>query len=106
VNNTVGFGAVGALIGAAAGGGTGAAIGAGIGAGAGLANSAASPRGQIVVLPESVLTFRTAAPTAVRTVSEAEMSRLSYAAGPQRQGPPPQRRYYSRRYGYYYGPAY
>jgi hypothetical protein len=106
VNNTVGLGAVGALIGAAAGGGTGAAIGAGVGAGAGLASSAAGPRGQIVVFPESVLTFRTAAPTMVRTVSEAEMSRLSYAAGPQRQGPPPQRRYYRPGYGYYYGPAY
>jgi hypothetical protein len=52
-----------------------------------------------------VLTFRTAAPTPVRTVSEAEMSRLSYAAGPQRQGPP-MRRYYRPGYGYYYGPAY
>jgi hypothetical protein len=105
VNNTIGLGAVGALIGAAAGGGTGAAIGAGVGAGAGLASSAGGPRGQIVVFPESVLTFRTAAPTPVRTVSEAEMSRLSYAAGPQRQGPP-MRRYYRPGYGYYYGPAY
>jgi hypothetical protein len=107
VNNTIGLGAVGALIGAAAGGGAGAAIGAGVGAGAGLASSAGGPRGQIAIFPESVLTFRTAAPTTVRTVSEAEMSRLSYAAGPQqRQGPPPQRRYYRPGYGYYYGPAY
>lgn len=106
VNNTVGGTAVGALIGALAGGGEGAAIGAGIGAGAGLAGSAASPRGQIVVPPESVLTFRTAQPTPVQTVSEAEMQRLSYAAGPGPQPPRPMRRYYSPYYGYYYGPAY
>jgi hypothetical protein len=106
VNNTVGGSAVGALFGALVGGGEGAAIGAGVGAGAGLAGSAASPRGQIIIPPESVLTFTTAAPTPIKTVSEQEMSRLSYAAGPGRpQGPPPGRvRYYSPRYGYYYGP--
>ena len=108
VNNTVGGSAVGALFGALVGGGEGAAIGAGVGAGAGLAGSAASPRGQIIIPPESVLTFTTAAPTTVKTVSEQEMSRLSYAAGPQGpQGPPRGRvRYYSPQYGYYYGPAY
>jgi hypothetical protein len=105
VNQTVGTTAVGALIGAAAGGGTGAAIGAGVGAGVGLAGSAAAPRGQIIVPPESVLTFTTAAPTAVKTVSQAEMARLSYAAGPQTPGHPPMRRYYSPYYGYYYAPA-
>jgi len=107
VNNTVGGSAVGALFGALVGGGEGAAIGAGVGAGAGLAGSAASPRGQIIIPPESVLTFTTAAPTPVKTVSEQEMSRLSYAAGPQGPPPPPARvRYYSPQYGYYYGPAY
>ena len=109
VNNTVGTSAVGALFGAIVGGGKGAAIGAGAGAGLGLAGSAASPRGQIIIPPESVLTFTTAAPTPVKTVSEQEMSRLSYAAGPQGpQGPPPgaRVRYYSPQYGYYYGPAY
>jgi hypothetical protein len=105
VNNTVGTSAVGALFGAIVGGGTGAAIGAGVGAGAGLANSAASPRGQIVVPPESVLTFRTAAPVGVKTVSEQEMARLSYAAGPQTAPQPRMRRYYSPYYGYYYAPA-
>ncbi len=105
VNNTVGTSAVGALIGAIAGGGEGAAIGAGAGAAAGLAGSAASPRGQVVVPPESVLTFTTAAPTPVQTVSEAEMQRLSYAAGPGPQARPPMRRYYSPYYGYYYAPA-
>jgi hypothetical protein len=109
VNNTVGTSAVGALFGAIVGGGKGAAIGAGAGAGLGLAGSAASPRGQVIIPPESVLTFTTAAPTPVKTVSEQEMSRLSYAAGPQGpQGPPPgaRVRYYSPQYGYYYGPAY
>ena len=104
VNKTVGFGVVGALIGAIAGGGEGAAIGAGIGAGAGLAGSAASPRGQIIVPPESVLTFRTATPLQISTVSEQEMTRLSYAAGPQRPPAPRRVRYYSPYYGYYYGP--
>lgn len=104
VNNTVGMGILGAVIGAVAGGGEGAAVGAGIGAGAGLAGSAASPRGQIIIPPESVLTFRTATPLALRTVSEQEMTRLSYAAGPQRPQGPPRVRYYSPYYGYYYGP--
>ena len=105
-NTTAGGAVVGALFGALVGGGEGAAVGAGIGAGAGLAGSAASPRGQVVVPPESVLTFRTAQPTAVQTVSEAEMQRLSYAAGPGPQQRPPMRRYYSPYYGYYYAPAY
>ena len=108
VNNTVGMSALGAIIGAVAGGGQGAAIGAGVGGAAGLAGSAATPRGQIIIPPESVLTFRTAQPAAVKTVSEAEMARLSYSAGPQLpQGPPPyprRVRYYSPYYGYYYGP--
>jgi hypothetical protein len=106
VNRAIGLGALGALFGAAAGGGSGAAIGAAIGGGAGVASSAASPRGQIVIPPESVLTFRVAQPAPVKTVSEQEMSRLSYAAGPSSQ--PQQRRmrrYYSPYYGYYYGPG-
>jgi hypothetical protein len=106
VNRTVGTSAFGAIVGALAGGGEGAAIGAGVGAGAGLASSAGSPRGQIIIPPESVLTFTTAAPTVVKTVSEAEMARLSYAAGPGPQPQRPMRRYYSPYYGYYYGPAY
>jgi hypothetical protein len=108
VNNTVGTSAVGAIFGAIVGGGKGAAIGAGVGAGAGLAGSAASPRGDVIVPPESVLTFTTAQPAVVKTVSEAEMARLSYAAGPGQPPPPnrPMRRYYSPYYGYYWGPAY
>jgi hypothetical protein len=104
VGNTVGLGAFGALLGAVAGGGTGAAIGAGVGAGAGLAGSAASPRGQIIIPPESVLTFSVAAPTTVKTVSEREMERLSYTAGPEQPQGPPRVRYYSPYNGYYYGP--
>lgn len=104
VANTVGTSAFGALIGAFAGGGAGAAVGAGVGAGLGLAGSAATPRGQIIIPPESVLTFRTAAPATVRTVSELEMQRLSYQAGPPQPYGPPRVRYYSPYYGYYYGP--
>ena len=104
VNRAVGLGAVGALFGAVAGGGAGAAIGAGIGAGAGVASSAASPNGRVVVLPEMILPFTLAQAATVTTVSQQEMARLSYAAGPSRR--PAMRRYYNPNYGYYYGPAY
>jgi hypothetical protein len=109
VNSTAGGAVLGALIGAVAGGGEGAAIGAGVGGAAGLGASAGSPRGQIIIPPETVLTFTTSAPASVKTVSEAEMARLSYAAGPGAPAGPPQRpmrRYYSPYYGYYYAPAY
>jgi BON domain len=89
VNSAIGLGAVGALFGAVAGGGAGAAIGAGVGGAAGIASSAASPNGRVIVQPETVLTFTLAQPTTVTTVSQQEMARLSYAAGP-RPGP----RYY------------
>jgi len=106
VNRTVGLGVLGALVGAAAGGGEGAAIGAGVGAGAGVASSAASPNGRVILPPESMLPFTLAEPLGVTTVSQQEMARLSYAAGPP---PPPRpayrRRYYSPYYGYYYGPG-
>jgi len=104
VNRAVGLGAVGALFGAVAGGGAGAAIGAGIGAGAGVASSAASPNGRVVVPPEMILPFTLAQAATVTTVSQQEMARLSYAAGPSRR--PAMRRYYNPNYGYYYGPAY
>jgi hypothetical protein len=100
VGATVGTSAFGALLGGLAGGGAGAAIGAGVGAGVGLAGSASTPRGQIIIPPESVLTFRTAAPVTVRTVSEREMERLSFQAGPQQPAGPPRVRY-SPYYGYY-----
>jgi hypothetical protein len=41
----------------------------------------------------------------VTTVSQQEMDRLNYAAGPP-QPRPARARYYSPYYGYYYGPAY
>jgi hypothetical protein len=104
VGATVGTSAFGALLGGIAGGGVGAAIGAGAGAGVGLAGSAATPRGQIIIPPESVLVFSTAAPATVRTVSEQEIQRLSCQAGPQQPNGPPRVRYYSPYYGYYYGP--
>ncbi len=104
VGSTVGTSAFGAIIGGIVGGGAGAAIGAGAGAGVGLAGSAATPRGQIIIPPESVLIFTTAAPTTVNTVSEREMQRLSYQAGPSQPNGPPRVRYYSPYYGYYYGP--
>jgi hypothetical protein len=106
VNSALGLGVLGAIIGGVAGGGSGAAIGAGVGGAAGVAGSAATPRGQIIIPPESVLSFTTAQSAMVRTVSEAEMARLSYAAGPAQRPRPPMRRYYSPYYGYYYGPAY
>jgi hypothetical protein len=104
VGSTVGTSAFGAIIGGIFGGGAGAAVGAGVGAGVGLAGSAATPRGQVIIPPESVLTFQTAVPTMVKTVSEREMQRLSYQAGPPQPNGPPQVRYYSPYYGYYYGP--
>jgi hypothetical protein len=93
VNSAIGLGALGALFGAVAGGGTGAAIGAGVGGAAGVASSAASPNGQVIVPPEAVLTFHLAQPATVATVSEQEMARLSYAAGPNQPRPVVQRRY-------------
>jgi hypothetical protein len=106
VNHAIGLGALGAIVGAVAGGGTGAAIGAGVGAGAGVATSAGSQRGQVILPPESIVTFRTAQPATVATVSQQEMDRLNYAAGPPQGQPRPRVRYYSPYYGYYYGPAY
>ncbi len=105
VGNAVGLGAVGAIIGAVAGGGAGAAIGGAVGAGAGVAGSAASPGGRVIVPAEAVLTFRLSQPTTITTVGQAELARLSYAAGPGPRPVPP-RRYYSP-YGYYGpGPGY
>ncbi len=107
INSAIGLGALGALIGAGAGGGEGAAIGAGVGAAAGVGSSAASAGGKVIIPPEAVLAFHLAQPAQVATVSEQEMSRLSYAAGPgQAQPVAPRRAYYGAPYGpgpYYYG---
>jgi hypothetical protein len=105
VNSAIGLGALGAIIGGIAGGGAGAAVGAAAGAGVGVAGSASSPGGRVIVPPEAVISFQLAQPAVVRTVSEQEMARLAYAAGPNPQQPP-MRRYYSPYYGYYYAPYY
>jgi hypothetical protein len=59
----------------------------------------------VVVPPEAVIAFQLAQPAVVQTVSEQEMARLAYAAGPAPQQPQ-MRRYYSPYYGYYYAPYY
>ena len=106
VNSALGLGALGAIFGGIAGGGAGAAIGAAAGGAVGVAGSASSPGGRVIVPPEAVISFQLAQPAAVKTVSEQEMGRLSYAAGsnPQQQPQPRMRRYYSPYYGYYYAP--
>ncbi|ADW68269.1 BON domain-containing protein [Granulicella tundricola] len=103
VNKTLGFGAVGALIGAVAGGGVGAAVGGGVGAAAGLGSSAASGRGQVFVPSEAVVTFHLAQPAPILTVSEQEMQRLAYGVAP---GADPRyaRRAYPRPYAPYPAP--
>jgi hypothetical protein len=106
VDSALGLGALGAIIGGIAGGGAGAAVGAAAGAGVGVAGSAASPGGRVVVPPEAVIAFQLAQPAVVKTVSEQEMSRLAYAAGPNPQQQQQMRRYYSPYYGYYYAPYY
>jgi hypothetical protein len=105
VGNTIGLGAMGALIGAVAGGGAGAAIGAGVGGAAGLGVSAATGMGDAVLPSEAVITFHLTQPTDVTTVSQAELNRLGSGVP---VGAQPQ---FQRRYGYpppppYYGPAY
>ncbi len=108
VNSSIVGGVFGALVGAAVGGGQGAAIGAGVGGAAGLGASAASHNGQVFVPSEGLLTFHLAQPTAVATVSQAEMDRLAQGAGPAGAGPQPLRRraYYPAPYppGYYPAP--
>jgi hypothetical protein len=104
VNKTAGLGALGAILGAVAGGGAGAAIGGGVGAAAGLGSSAASGRGQVFIPAEAIVTFHTAGENQVATVSEQEMQRLSYAAGPG--APQPVARPYRAYPGYYPPPGY
>jgi hypothetical protein len=97
--NTIGVGAIGALIGAAAGGGPGAAIGAVAGGAAGLGVSAASGNPRDVMPPETLLTFHLHAPLTVNPVSYGEVQRLEASAAPT----PPQmlRRPPPYPYGYY-----
>lgn len=94
VNNTVGLGAMGALIGAVAGGGAGAAVGAGVGSVAGLGVSSASRRGEAVLPSEAILPFHLTQPAALTTVSQSELNRLSSNVPPPGAPPQMQRRYY------------
>lgn len=109
VGNTVGLGALGAIIGAAAGGGPGALLGAGIGGAAGLGVSSAGSSGEAKIPAEAILDFRLTQQAALTTVSQAELDRLGAGlpqpsqtlqrryAYPPPPPPPP---------GYYYGPGY
>jgi hypothetical protein len=112
VGNTVGLGAVGALIGAVAGGGVGAAVGAGVGGVAGLGVSSASGRGEAILPAEAIVSFRLTQPAELTTVSQAELNRLGAgvpAGGPQqlqRRYPPPPPPPYGYGPGYYPYPRY
>ena len=106
VGNTVGLGAIGAMIGAVAGGGVGAAVGAGIGGVAGLGVSSASRQGEVMVPAEAILSFGLTQPMELTTVSQAELNRLGAGVpigAPQTQL---QRRYPPPPPPPYYGPAY
>ncbi|WP_158944372.1 BON domain-containing protein [Granulicella sp. S190] len=105
VGNTVGLGAVGALIGAVAGGGVGAAVGAGVGGIAGLGVSAASGRGEAELPPEAIVVFHLTQPADITTVSQAELNRLG-AGVPVGADPQFRRRYPPPPPPGYYGPAY
>ena len=105
VGNTIGLGAVGAMIGAVAGGGVGAAVGAGVGGVTGLAASSASHRGEVWIPAEAILSFSLTQPTELTTVSQAELNRLG--AGVPAGGQPGQlQRRYPPPPPAYYGPAY
>jgi hypothetical protein len=108
VSNTVGLGAVGAMIGAIAGGGPGALLGAGIGSVAGLGVSSISKNGEAMVPSEAILNFRLAQQIPLRTVSQAELDRLGAGLPPPPEGGPPQvrRRYPPPPPPPYYGPGY
>ena len=112
VSNTIGLGAVGAMIGAIAGGGPGAALGAGIGGAAGLGISSASGQGEATVPSEAILNFRLSQQVPLTTASQAELDRLAAGLPPpgggqqqmrRRYPPPPPPPYYGPGY---YGPAY
>ena len=103
VDKTAGFGAAGAVLGALGGGGVGAAVGGGIGAAIGLGSSVASGNGQVFIPAEAVVVFHIAQPASVVTVSQAEMQRLAYGAGPAAEQRFIRRRNYPN---VYLGPGY
>jgi BON domain len=109
IGNTIGGAALGAVIGAIAGGGPGAAIGAGVGGVAAAGVTGAIPARDLLVRPESVLTFSLAAPATVQPVPQDELDRLVAQQQDQRMNaprygypPPPPPRPYG--YGYPYPP--
>jgi hypothetical protein len=103
VGNTVGLGAMGALIGAVAGGGVGAAVGAGIGGVAGLGVSASSHKGEAALPAEAIVSFHLTQPADITTVSQAELNRLG-AGLPADMQPQMRRRYAYPPYPYPYPP--
>jgi hypothetical protein len=102
VNSTLGFGALGAVLGGVAGGGAGAAIGAGAGAAVGLGSSAASGDGQAVIPAEAPISFRLAHEAQIITVGQAEMGRLASVANPAPAAPSPTPAYFYPPYPYLY----
>lgn len=114
VGNTVGLGAMGAILGGVAGGGPGALLGAGVGSAVGLGISSVGSSGEAKIPAEAILDFRLTQQAALMTVSQAELDRLS--AGLPQPNQQLQRRYaypYPVAYpppppppGYYYGPGY
>jgi len=107
VNNALGLGVLGTIIGCAAGRGAGCAIGAGAGVAAGTAVSAASPGPNAWIPAEALVVFHLSAPVTVNPVSAQEAARLAQGLYPG--GPTLYRRRGFAPYGYYapYGyPAY
>jgi BON domain len=110
-SNTAAGAAIGAVIGAIAGGGTGAAIGAVAGGATGVAASAATSGPQVLLPPETLVTFHLANAVTVIPVSAQEAQRLATAQGGNRPSlhyreaygyPPPPVAVYPYPYPYYY----
>ncbi|HEY4879746.1 MAG TPA: hypothetical protein VIH97_11515 [Candidatus Acidoferrales bacterium] len=101
----------GAAIGAAAGGGPGAAIGAGAGFVASVAGVLLTRGKPTIIVPETLLTFKTEQPVSFSTVrgllAFRPVSQSDYAPAPQRRNANYRRAYpYPAPYPYYYGPGY
>jgi hypothetical protein len=101
----------GAAIGAAAAGGPGAAIGAGAGFVASVAGVLLTRGKPTIIVPETLLTFKTEQPVSISTVrgqlAFRPVSQSDYAQAPQRRNANYRRPYpYPGPYPYYYGPGY
>lgn len=116
VDNAIGGGLLGTIIGCAVGRGAGCAIGAGAGVAGGVAASAATPGPGVWIPAEALVDFHLAAPVTVQPVSAQEAARLAeglYPGGPSlyRRGPYGSPYYYGRPYAaaypyYGYPPVY